>query len=118
LLCPGALLLDHRSSTSRLRPLQLALARAFYRDPRIFILDEPTSSIDAESESKIFEKLEQLPKDRTVILISHRFSTVRQANRICVIDGGKLKELGTHRELLKLDGTYARLFKLQAKGYK
>lgn len=97
---------------------KLALSRTFYRDPRVLILDEPTSSIDAESEAKIFEKLEQLPKDRTVILISHRFSTVRQANRICVIDDGLLKELGTHEELLKLNGTYARLFKLQAKGYK
>ncbi len=97
---------------------KLGLARTFYRDPRVLILDEPTSSIDAESEAKIFEKLEQLPKDRTVILISHRFSTVRQANRICVIEGGRPTELGTHRELLKLNGTYARLFRLQAKGYK
>lgn len=97
---------------------KLALARTFYRDPRIFILDEPTSSIDAESEAKIFEKLEQLPKDRTVILISHRFSTVRQANRICVIEDGHPAELGTHEELLKLNGTYARLFRLQARGYR
>lgn len=97
---------------------KLALARTFYRDPRILILDEPTSSIDAESEAKIFEKLEQLPKDRTVILISHRFSTVRQASRICVIENGRLSELGTHEELLKLNGTYARLFRLQAKGYR
>ncbi len=96
---------------------KLALARAFYRDPRVFILDEPTSSIDAEAEAKIFEKLEGLPKDRTVILISHRFSTVRQANKIAVIEGGKLSELGTHKELLKENGTYARLFKMQAKGY-
>jgi ATP-binding cassette subfamily B protein/ATP-binding cassette subfamily C protein len=96
---------------------KLALARTFYRDPRILILDEPTSSIDAEAEAKIFEKLEALPKDRTVILISHRFSTVRQANRICVLKDGALKELGTHRELLKIDGIYARLFRLQAKGY-
>jgi ATP-binding cassette subfamily B protein len=97
---------------------KLGLARTFYRDPRVLILDEPTSSIDAESEAKIFEKLEQLPKDRTVIFISHRFSTVRQANRICVIEDGRPTELGTHRELLKLNGTYARLFRLQAKGYK
>ncbi len=97
---------------------KLALARAFYRDPRVLILDEPTSSIDAESEAKIFEKLEQLPKDRTVILISHRFSTVRQANRICVIEDGRLAELGTHEELLALGGTYARLFNLQARGYR
>lgn len=97
---------------------KLALARTFYRDPRILILDEPTSSIDAEAEAKIFEKLELLPKDRTVILISHRFSTVRQADKIAVIEKGDLKELGTHENLLKLNGTYARLFALQAKGYK
>lgn len=97
---------------------KLALARTFYRDPKLMILDEPTSSIDAEAESKIFEKLEQLPKDRTVILISHRFSTVRQADKIGVIMEGGLSELGTHEELLRLGGTYANLFSLQAKGYK
>ena len=97
---------------------KLALARTFYRDPRILILDEPTSSIDAEAEAKIFEKLELLPKDRTVILISHRFSTVRQADKIGVVEEGGLKELGTHEDLLKLNGTYANLFTLQAKGYK
>jgi len=97
---------------------KLALARTFYRDPRILILDEPTSSIDAEAEAKIFEKLEALPKDRTVILISHRFSTVRQADQIVVIEDGKIKEHGRHEELLKKKGTYAKLFNLQAKGYK
>ena len=83
----------------------------------MLILDEPTSSIDAEAEEKIFNKLELLPKDRTVILISHRFSTVRRANQIVVIEDGKIKELGTHAKLLKKKGTYARLFNLQAKGY-
>ena len=98
---------------------KLALARTFYRNPSILILDEPTSSIDAEAEAKIFEKLEQLPKDKTVILISHRFSTVRQADTIAIIEEGALQELGTHEKLVKKrNGTYARLFKLQAKGYK
>lgn len=97
---------------------KLALARTFYRDPRILILDEPTSSIDAEAEAKIFEKLEFLPKDRTVILISHRFSTVRHADQIIVIKNNTVAETGSHEELLSLDGTYARLFKIQAKGYK
>lgn len=97
---------------------KLALARTFYRDPRIFILDEPTSSIDAEAESKIFQKLEKLPNDRTVILISHRFSTVRQASKICVIKDGSRKELGSHKELLELNGIYAKLFSLQARGYR
>ncbi|HXF44369.1 MAG TPA: ABC transporter ATP-binding protein [Candidatus Paceibacterota bacterium] len=97
---------------------KLALAKTFYRDPRILILDEPTSSIDAEAEAKIFEKLEALPKDRTVILISHRFSTVRKAEKIAVIENGEIKEFGSHEALLKLDGTYAHLFNIQAKGYK
>lgn len=97
---------------------KLALARTFYRDPRVLILDEPTSSIDAEAEAKIFEKLENLPDDRTVILISHRFSTVRKAHKIIVIKDGELSESGTHEELIKLNGTYAKLFNLQAKGYK
>ncbi len=96
---------------------KLALARAFYRDPKIYILDEPTSSIDAQAEAKIFEKLEKLSKDKTVILISHRFSTVRKANRIIVIENGEITENGSHEELLKKNKTYARLFKLQAKGY-
>ncbi|MEK7159827.1 MAG: ABC transporter ATP-binding protein [Patescibacteria group bacterium] len=97
---------------------KLALARTFYRNSRILILDEPTSSIDAEAEAKIFEKLGQLPKDRTVILISHRFSTVRQADKIVVIEDGEVKEQGTHEKLLALRGTYANLFNLQARGYK
>lgn len=97
---------------------KLALARTFYREPKVFILDEPTSSIDAEAEAKIFDKLEALPDDRTVILISHRFSTVRHAHKIIVIENGTISEEGSHKQLLLKDGTYARLFKLQAKGYK
>lgn len=97
---------------------KLALARTFYRDPNVLILDEPTSAIDAEAEAKIFEKLENLPDNRSVILISHRFSTVRQADKIVIIENGAIKENGTHEELIKLNGTYAKLFNLQAKGYK
>lgn len=96
---------------------KLALARTFYRDPRVFVLDEPTASIDAESEAHIFKKLEGLPPDRTVLLISHQFSTVRQAHRICVLQDGRLTEHGTHEELLAIGGEYARLFHLQAQGY-
>lgn len=96
---------------------KLALARSFYRDPAIYILDEPTSSVDAEAETKIFEKLEVLSKDKTVFLISHRFSTVRKAHKIVVIESGRIKESGTHEQLLDLNGTYHRLFHLQAKGY-
>lgn len=96
---------------------KLAIARVFYRNPRIWIFDEPTASVDAEAESRIFEKLAELPRDRTVILISHRFSTVRHADKIVVLGDGMIKEIGTHDELLALDGEYARLFRLQAKGY-
>lgn len=97
---------------------KLAIARLFYRDPRIWILDEPTAAVDADAESKIFSQLEKLSKNTTVILISHRFSTVRTADRIVVIDAGKVREQGTHEELMAMDGEYARLFSLQAEGYK
>lgn len=96
---------------------KLALARTFYRDALIFVLDEPTASVDAESEEAIFAKLERLPKTKTVILISHRFSTVRRAKQIVVIEGGSITEKGSHEELLSQNKTYARLFALQAKGY-
>ncbi len=97
---------------------KLAIARMFYRDPAVMILDEPTSSIDAEAEAKIFETLEKFSREKTVIMISHRFSTVRNADKICVIKDSSLHEYGTHEQLLKLKGEYSRLFKLQAEGYK
>lgn len=97
---------------------KLALARTFYRDPSVFVLDEPTASIDAEAEEKIFNRLDKLATNKTVILISHRFSTVRRADKIVVIKGGKLIEQGKHEDLLEQDGVYAKLFKLQAKGYR
>lgn len=97
---------------------KLALARTFYRNPNVLILDEPTSSVDAEAEAKIFEKLEALKDNKTVILISHRFSTVRRAEKIAVIENGEMSEHGTHVALLKKKGTYSHLFKIQAKGYK
>lgn len=96
---------------------KLALARVFYRNPNVFVLDEPTASIDAEAEAHIFERLEQLSQGKTLILISHRFSTVRRADTICVIKDGQVHEQGSHDLLLKKNGTYAHLFKLQAKGY-
>lgn len=97
---------------------KIALARVFYRKPKLMILDEPTASIDAEAERKIFEQLENLPRDASSILISHRFSTLRNADRICILKDGTVSELGTHEELMKNGGEYARLFRLQADGYK
>jgi len=97
---------------------KIALSRAFFRNAPILILDEPTSAIDAKAETEIFKQLDQFEKNKTVIMISHRFSTVRNADRICVIDKGKIVEDGTHLSLLKKNDKYAKLFNMQAKGYK
>ncbi|HTP79162.1 MAG TPA: ABC transporter ATP-binding protein [Bacteroidota bacterium] len=97
---------------------RLALARLMYRDADIWVLDEPTSSLDPEAEAGIFAELKENLKGRIGIVISHRFSTVRIADRIAVIAGGRVQELGTHEELVAAKGTYARLFELQAAGYR
>ncbi len=97
---------------------KLAIARAFMRDAEILILDEPTAAIDAEAEVALFERFQTLSKDRTAIIISHRFSTVRMADRIAVLDAGRIVESGSHGDLIALGGRYARLFSLQAQGYR
>jgi ATP-binding cassette subfamily B protein len=97
---------------------RLALARIMYRDADIWILDEPTASLDPEAEAAIFAELKEILRGRIGIVISHRFSTVRIADRIAVIEDGKVSELGTHEELLKARGRYAHLFELQAAGYR
>jgi ATP-binding cassette subfamily B protein len=97
---------------------KVALGRAFMRDGEVLILDEPTSSLDAESEAAVFERLKELAAGKTALLVSHRFSTVRMADRILVLKNGKIEELGTHAELVARGGTYARLFELQARGYR
>lgn len=97
---------------------KLAIARAFYQSPPLLVLDEPTSAIDAEAEYEIFNNLERAYKHKTLILVSHRFSTVRNANRILVIENGEIIEKGTHKELLNLDEKYAGMFNVQAEGYK
>lgn len=81
-------------------------------------MDEPTSSIDAKAEAEIFEKVENIAKDKTVIIISHRFSTVRKADKIYLVQAGKIIEQGTDDELIALAGMYSQLFEMQAKGYK
>jgi ATP-binding cassette, subfamily B, bacterial len=96
---------------------KLAVSRAFMREAEVLILDEPTASIDAEAEHELFERFKALAADRTAIIISHRFSTVRMADRIAVLRGGKIEELGSHRELIERNGRYAHLFNLQARGY-
>lgn len=96
---------------------KIAIARVFYRDSPIVILDEPTASIDAVSEYKIFNRLYREIAGKTLIIVSHRFSTVRNAERIIVIDKGEVVEQGSHSELLELKGLYAKSFHLQAKGY-
>ncbi len=97
---------------------KVALSRAFMRDADLLILDEPTSALDAEAEFEVFQRLRRLSEGRTALLVSHRFSTVRMADRILVLKKGRIEELGTHAELVGRGGTYARLFELQARGYR
>ena len=97
---------------------KIALARAFMRDARILVLDEPTSALDAQAEHEVFTHFRQLTEGKTAVFISHRFSTVRLADRIFVIENGSILESGSHRELIALHGRYAELFDLQAEAYR
>jgi ABC-type multidrug transport system fused ATPase/permease subunit len=98
---------------------KIALSRAFMRDAAdILVLDEPTASMDAEAEATVFERFGRLAKDKMVILISHRFSTVRMADEIVVLELGQVTERGTHESLMTQNGKYAQLFRLQAEGYR
>jgi len=96
---------------------RLAVARMFYRNAAITILDEPTASIDAVTEEKIFSTLEKNMEGKTVILITHRFSTVKNADKILMLENGKIIEQGSHRELMRLNAKYAELYMMQAKRY-
>ena len=97
---------------------KVALARAYMRNAQLLILDEPTSALDARAEYNVFERFAELTKGKTAVLISHRFSTVRMADRILVLEKGELIEIGSHEELLIKGGRYAELFDLQAMGYR
>lgn len=97
---------------------KVALARAFMRDAEILVLDEPTASLDARAEYEIFARMKELTEGKMAVFISHRFSTARLADRIFVLEDGALTEVGSHRELLDLGGTYAELFNLQAAAYR
>jgi ATP-binding cassette, subfamily B, bacterial len=96
---------------------RVALARAFFRDAPFVILDEPTAALDARAESRLFERMRELLEGRSVVLISHRFSSVRSADRIYVLHEGRVVEHGSHDELMSADGLYAELFGLQARAY-
>jgi ATP-binding cassette subfamily B protein len=97
---------------------KVALARAYMRDAQLLILDEPTAALDARAEYEVFLRFSELTRGRMAVLISHRFSTVRMADRILVLRGGELVEQGTHEELLAVGGLYSELFQLQAAGYR
>lgn len=96
---------------------KIALARAYMKDAQLMILDEPTAALDARAEYEVFQRFAELAKGKTTVLISHRFSTVRMADRILVLEKGKMLEIGNHEELLEKNGRYAELFHLQALGY-
>ncbi|UHG90609.1 ABC transporter ATP-binding protein [Spirosoma oryzicola] len=96
---------------------KVALGRAYMRDAQLVILDEPTAALDARAEYEVFQRFAKLTEGRSSVIISHRFSTVRMADRILVLENGTLLEIGSHYELLEKDGRYAELFGLQARGY-
>jgi ATP-binding cassette subfamily B protein len=97
---------------------KIAIARAYIRDAQVLILDEPTAALDARAEFEVFQRFKELSEGKTTVLISHRFSSVRMADRILVMADGQVEAIGTHRELLAQRGRYAELFELQAAGYR
>jgi len=97
---------------------KIAIARAYMRDAQVLILDEPTAALDARAEFEVFQRFKELSRDKTAVLISHRFSSVRMADRIVVLADGTVEAVGTHEQLLAHGGRYAELFELQAAGYR
>jgi len=97
---------------------KIAIARAWMRNAQVMILDEPTAALDARSEFEVFQRFRELADNRTAVLISHRFSSVRMADRILVLADGRIEASGTHAQLMAQGGRYAELFELQAAGYR
>jgi ATP-binding cassette subfamily B protein len=97
---------------------RIALARAYLRDAQLLVLDEPTAALDARSEYQVFQRFAELTAGKMALFISHRFSTVRMADRIVVLDTGNIVEEGTHEKLTRMGGRYAELFELQASSYR
>jgi len=97
---------------------KIALARAYLRDAQLLILDEPTASLDAGSEHEVFKRFAELTEGKMSLLISHRFSTVKMADRVLVLENGSIAEQGRHEQLLKIGGSYAQMFELQAASYR
>ena len=108
---------EHGKDVSTGQWQRMALARAFFRDAPLIVLDEPTASLDARAESELFDRIRSLFRGRSVLLISHRFSSVRSADRIYVMREGSIVEHGTHDDLMTQHGLYAELFDLQASRY-
>ncbi len=97
---------------------KIAIARAYMRDAQVIVLDEPTAALDARAEYEVFKRFKELSAGKMALLISHRFSSVRMADRIVVLGEGLLEAIGTHEELLARGGRYKELFELQAAGYR
>ncbi len=97
---------------------KFALARAYLRDAQLLILDEPTASLDARSEFEVFQRFAELTQGKMALLISHRFSTVRMADQIIVLENGRIVEQGSHQQLIALGARYAAMFELQAASYR
>jgi ATP-binding cassette subfamily B protein len=97
---------------------KVALGRAFMRDGEVLVLDEPTASLDAEREYEIFQRFRELTNGKIAVLISHRFSTVRMADLIVVLDGARVAQVGTHEDLMAKHGPYAELYGIQAAAYR
>ena len=97
---------------------KVALARAYLRDAQVLILDEPTAALDARSEYEVFQRFAELTAGKMALFISHRFSTVRMADRIVVLEGGRIAEEGSHEQLTRRGGRYSEMFELQAASYR